>query len=311
MFIDEEYNYVEPSAINALVPVGLMGVVPSDNPTDLIAQPEVETILLPSDNTLPAILPVEPYSVPQKERTFAPPVDEDDDIDFVISKPDELTVLLPIELDTDKILLIDNGDVELIEPDKGRQIRLVKSRQIDLTSLDDADMKPRIKGEWDQLPTVDIATMNRFPWIDFNHMLDSTDVNRREDVIMDLLQSNTPYSDDDRYYIYHDANTNVFSIEEDPFSEGIDNLTSQILLLNAKLKVRDLSSKERSKIIKTRKLKLKELRTTFGAEKLVLSLSTKLSSEELNRLEETVITHLTEINSERDDNYYIFNDETE
>ena len=87
MFIDEEYNYVEPSAVNALVPVGLMDVVPSDDPTDLIAQPEVETILLPSDNTLPAILPVEPYSVPQKERTFAPPMDEDDDIDFVISNP--------------------------------------------------------------------------------------------------------------------------------------------------------------------------------------------------------------------------------
>ena len=120
-----------------------------------------------------------------------------------------------------------------------------------------------------------------------------------------------PYSDDNRYYIYHDVNTNVFSIEEDPFYEEIDNLTSQILLLNAKLKVRDLSSEERSKIIKTRKLKLKELRTTFGAEELASSLSTKLNSDELNRLEETVITHLTELNSEWDDNYYIFNNETE
>ena len=106
------------------------------------------------------------------------------------------------------------------------------------------DNKPRIKGEWDQLPTVDIATMNRFPWIDFNHIFDSTDVSRREEVIFDLLQSNMSYSDDDRYYIYHDVNTNVFSIEEDPFSEEVDKLTSQILLLNAKLKVRDLSSKE-------------------------------------------------------------------
>ena len=58
-------------------------------------------------------------------------------------------------------------------------------------------MKPRIKGEWDQLPAVDIATMNRFAWMDFNHMLDSTDVNGREEVIMDLLQNNMPYSDDD------------------------------------------------------------------------------------------------------------------
>ena len=117
LFIDEEDNYVEPSAINALVPTGLMDVVPSDDPRDLIAQPEVETILLPNDNTLPAIILAEPYSVPQKERTFAPPMDEDDDIDFVISKPDKLTVSLPIELDIDKILLTDDGDVELIEPD--------------------------------------------------------------------------------------------------------------------------------------------------------------------------------------------------
>ena len=153
--------------------------------------------------------------------------------------------------------------------------------------------------------------MNRFPWIDFNHILDSADVNRREELIMDLSQNNMPYSDDNRYYIYHDVNTNVFSIEEDPFYGEIDNLTSQILLLNAKLKVRDFSSKERSKIIKTRKSELKELRTTFGAEELASPLSTKLSSDELNRLEETVLTHLTELNSERDDNYYIFNDETE
>ena len=117
LFIDEEDNYVEPSAINALVPVGLMDVVPSDNPTDLIAQPEVKTVLLPNDNTLPAILLGEPYSVPPKERTFAPPMDEDGDTDFVISKPGKLTVSLPIELDTDKILLTDDGDVELIEPD--------------------------------------------------------------------------------------------------------------------------------------------------------------------------------------------------
>ena len=94
-----------------------MDVVPSDDPTDLIAQPEVETVFLPNDNTLPAILLGEPYSVPQKERTFASPMDEDDDIDFAISKPGKLTVSLLIELDTDKILLTDDGDVELIEPD--------------------------------------------------------------------------------------------------------------------------------------------------------------------------------------------------
>ena len=116
------------------------------------------------------------------------------------------------------------------------------------------------------------------------------------------MQNNIPYSD---------VNTNVFSIEEDPFTEEIDKLTSNIFLLNAKLKVRDLSTKERSKLKKTRKLMLKELRTTFGAEELASTLSNKLSAGELNRLEDTVITHLTDLNRDRDDNYYVFNDETE
>ena len=65
----------------------------------------------------PYFHPAKPYSVPQKERTFAPSMDEDDNIDFVISKSDELTVSLPIEPDTDKLLLTDDGDVQLIEPD--------------------------------------------------------------------------------------------------------------------------------------------------------------------------------------------------
>ena len=170
---------------------------------------------------------------------------------------------------------------------------------------------PRIKGEWDQLPTVDIATMKRFPWIDFNYIIDSADVNEREQVIMDLLQKNLPYSDDDRYYIYHEPNTNIFSIEEDVESEDIDTLTSQILLINVKLKVKDLSSKERTELIETRKLKLKELRSIFGAIELASALSNKMISEEFNRLEDATKTHLADLNKGGDENYYTFNEETE
>ena len=368
LFIDEEDNYVEPSTMNALVPVGTMDVVPSD-PMDAIAHPYVGTILPPTDSSLPAILPTSAYSVPTKGRTFAPmDEDEDDDIDFSVELADapDLTVSLPIEVNTDNITLTGDGDVELIDPDNmqvedkalvpmgeetialpeienrqpvkssklilkrkndnepemanikmikndtdirlrdvvpysenkailpysgikhpierkmekdiknaKKQARLVKSRAIDLTSLDHVEMKPRIKGEWDQLPTVDIVTMNRFPWIDFNHILDTTDIDRREEVIFDLLQNNMPYSEDDRYFIYHDVETNVFSIEEDPLMEETDDLTTQILLLNAKLKVRDVSPKERTRIIETRNLKLKELRKTFEANELAGSLSTE------------------------------------
>ena len=152
--------------------------------------------------------------------------------------------------------------------------------------------------------------MNRFPWIDFNYIIDSADVNEREQVIMDLLQKNLPCSDDDRYYIYHDPNTNVFSIEEDVESEDIDTLTSQILLINAKLKVRDRRSKERTELIKTTKLQVKELRSTFGATELASALSNNMTSEEFNRLEGATITHLADLNKEGDENYYTFNEET-
>ena len=172
-------------------------------------------------------------------------------------------------------------------------------------------MKPRIKGEWDKLPTVNIATMNRFPWIDFNHILDTTDINRREEVIFDLPQNNMLYSEDHRYYIYHEVDTNVFSIEEDALAEEIDDLTSQVLLLNAKMGAEDMSPKERSKLIKTRNLKLKELRKTFGTNELADSLSTKLSDSELKRVENTVIGHLNRQNKDRDDYYYKFNEKTE
>ena len=189
-----------------------------------------------------------------------------------------------------------------------KQARIVRAKKIYLTTMELEDT-PRIKGEWDQLPTVDIATMNRFLWIDFNYIIGSADVNEREQVRFDILQKNLPYLDDNRYYIYHDPNTNVFSIDEDVESEDIDNF--QILLINAKLKVRDLSSKERAELIKTRKLKLKELRSTFGAIELASALSNNMSREELSTLEDTVITHLTDLNRDADENYYTFNEDTE
>ena len=136
-----------------------------------------------------------------------------------------------------------------------KQARIVRAKKIYLTTMELEDT-PRIKGEWDQLPTVDIATMNRFLWIDFNYIIGSADVNERE-------------------------------------------------------QVRDLSSKERAELIKTRKLKLKELRSTFGAIELASALSNNMSREELSTLEDTVITHLTDLNRDADENYYTFNEDTE
>ena len=76
------------------------------------------------------------------------------------------------------------------------------------------------------------------------------DIDAREQVIFDILQNNMP-DDNNRYYIYHDTSTNTFSlVEESPDAEEIDNLATQILIINAKPRVKDLTAKERSMLIK-------------------------------------------------------------
>ena len=63
------------------------------------------------------------------------------------------------------------------------------------------------------LASVDISTMKRLPWIDFDTILENTEAEKREKVILDILQNNLPDSANDIYYIYHDENTNTYSIE--------------------------------------------------------------------------------------------------
>ena len=191
-----------------------------------------------------------------------------------------------------------------------KQARIVTGK-IDLTKTNLPE-EVRIKSEWSGMPTIDINTMKRMPWIDFNHILDNTEIDACEQVIFDILQNNMP-DGNDRCYIYHDASTNTFSLgEESPDAEEIDNLATQILIINAKLKVKDLTAKERSTLIKTRKLKIKELRKTFGAEELASALSNNLSPDKLSRLEDTVGSHMSNLNaSGRDNHYYVFNDTTE
>ena len=391
LFVDEDDDYIEPNTMNALVPAGVQPT--SNDPVDVVAQPDVQVIIPPV-----------PSVIPNDQGTFAPPSPVSDVEIVDVIDPD--IIPLPIKIDTEKIIITDDGDVKLTEPDNmqidekalvpladgtvalpptlemevvrtkdiilkrknlnnlpeignvkmiknepanvtvrdvapysssetaivpygssnikhpiqrrmekslssaRKQARIVRSKQIDLTTLNNVDNTPRINGEWDSIPTVYITTMNRLPWIDFNHILDSTDVNRREQVMRDLLQNKLP-DDNDSYSIYHDVNTNTFSLQEEgPDAEEIDNLTTQILIINAKLKVRDLNDKERSTLIKTRKLKIKELRKTFNAAELASALSNNLSPQKLSRLEDTLVSHLTNLNRERDDNYYIFNNNT-
>ena len=78
--------------------------------------------------------------------------------------------------------------------------------------------------------TVDISTIRRLPWVDFSTILDNTNADRRQQVILDLLQNNMADSADDIYYIYHDAKTNTYSTEVDENSEEVQNFIGSILL---------------------------------------------------------------------------------
>ena len=88
--------------------------------------------------------------------------------------------------------------------DAEKQARIVRGK-IDLTKTNLPE-EVRIKSEWSGVPTIDINTIKRMPWIDFNHILDNTDIDTREQVIFDFLQNNMP-DDNDRYYICHDTST--------------------------------------------------------------------------------------------------------
>ena len=65
---------------------------------------------------------------------------------------------------------------------------------------------------------------------------------------MDILQNKLPPSENEIYYIYHDPKTNTYSIEVDEDSAEIQDFIETILVIDAKLKVEDLSAKERAQL---------------------------------------------------------------
>ena len=101
------------------------------------------------------------------------------------------------------------------------------------------DIKPAIRKN---LATVDVHTIRRLPWVDFSVILRETDAERREQVIMDILQQNLPESND-VYYIYHDQESNTFSIEVDETADVVQDLIEEIYVIDAQLQVRDLSAR--------------------------------------------------------------------
>ena len=169
----------------------------------------------------------------------------------------------------------------------------------------------KIKPEWEMPATIDISTIRRLSWVDFDTILDNTDADRRQQVILDLLQNNMPDSADDIYYIYHDAKTNTYSIEVDGNYEEVQNFIGSILLINARLEVEDLTDKERQTLIRKRKMKIKEPKKTYGAHEAAEIPKSKLSETEKQHVEDKIVRIQGNLKQDGDDYYYIFNEETD
>ena len=97
------------------------------------------------------------------------------------------------------------------------------------------------------------------PWIDFSIILNENDAEKREQVKMDLLQNNMPH-DNDQYYIYHDQESNTFSVELDEDADEIRGLIEGARVIDARLKIEYMTAKKRKDKKKKQKEKIKKNR---------------------------------------------------
>ena len=153
--------------------------------------------------------------------------------------------------------------------------------------------------------------MRMLPWIDFNTIIRETDVDRRTQVILNLLQNNLPASTEHIYYIYHDEETNTFSIEVDEKSEEIQDFVESNLVIDAKLRNEDLSDTKRKELKRKKRRKIKELEKTYGSRTLARTLKEKLTEEQKRDAGEKVIQLQNELNKDDDKYYHDYNEDNE
>ena len=67
-----------------------------------------------------------------------------------------------------------------------------------------------------------------------------------------------PNIGEDLYYVYQDPETNIFSIQKDQLADEITDFVEGIRVLDAKLRLQNLSPKERTRLLRKRALKIKE-----------------------------------------------------
>ena len=331
-FDDTEFaDHYIPKTDNAyeLIPTD-MKVEDDADMAEILANPNVNTILPPLNDdrqndillTSPTVGAITPYHTDEEDLEDPGYTDADIDFEVSVKREDEtyspdveiIEDPTPIEIDEDKFVVTDDGDVIITEPDNvqveykpiinsivpyyGQVVELppevemeeprtrnlvLKRKQpqdkavnikkfitgTDIRTRDvweaaaaapdggdeSRDIKPAIRKN---LATLDVHTMRRMPWVDFSLILRETDAERRDQVIMNILQQNLPESND-VYYIYHDQESNTFSIEVDETADVVQDLIEEIYVIDAQLKVQDLSARKRKELKRKRRLKREEL----------------------------------------------------
>ena len=360
IFSDEDFDDTEFEGSYIPKPDNTYALIPTDvkiedgaDPPEILGDPNANAILPPL--TSPTVAAITPYHT--DEEDLEDPGYTDADIDFqIIEDP------IPFEIDEDKIVVDDGGDVMITEPENAgvefkslvpyynqivelppevemqepRTRNLVLKRK--LPQDETVNIKKYITGTdvrtrdvWDaaatapaggdeprnikpairkKLATVDVHTIRRLPWVDFSVILRETDAERREQVIMDILQQNLPESND-IYYIYHDQESNTFSIEVDETADVVQDLIEEIYVIDAQLKVQDLSAKERKELKRIRRLKREELEKKYGARTVSRILSNKMTPEKKREAEEKIFQIQQELNQGEEEHFYRYNEDTE
>ena len=152
--------------------------------------------------------------------------------------------------------------------------------------------------------------MRQMPWVDFSIVLREDDAERREEAIMKLLQNNIP-DDGDLYYIYHDQETNTFSVEVDEDAEEVRDLIEGVYVTDAQLKFENYSARERKELKNKRKRIIEILKNHYGDKTLSRVLSDKMTPEKRRELEEQIFTLQQDLNQDQDQWFYRYNKQTE
>ena len=94
-------------------------------------------------------------------------------------------------------------------------------------------------------------------------------------------------------------------------SGEVQDFIESILVIDARLKIEDLSEKDRTYLKKLRKSKLQVLRKQYKAHALTEVLDNKLTEEEKLLAEKKRIEIQQKLNRDSDEFYYVFNAETD